>query len=129
MITVDLIFEIFLIPLLGILSTYLILFIKNKIATLQQQTANDTIDKYLKMLDSTIEQCVIATNQTYVESLKAQGKFDAEAQKEAFRMTAAAVSMILSDEAKYYISCFVEDTEKYVEQKIESTINKNKGSL
>ena len=129
MITVDLIFEIFLIPLLGILSTYLILFIKNKIATLQQQAENDTTDKYLKMLDSTIEQCVIATNQTYVESLKAQGKFDAEAQKEAFRMTAAAVSTILSDEAKYYISCFVEDTEKYVEQKIESTINKNKGSL
>ena len=48
--TIDLIFEIFLIPLLGILSTYLILFIKNKIATLQQQTENDTIDKYLNLI-------------------------------------------------------------------------------
>jgi hypothetical protein len=36
------------------------------------------------MLNRTITECVIATNQTYVETLKQQGKFDEEAQKIAF---------------------------------------------
>ena len=33
----------------------------------------------MNMLKKTISDCVIATNQTYVESLKTQGKFDANA--------------------------------------------------
>ena len=36
------------------------------------------------MLSQTITDCVLATNQTYVDTLKAQGSFDAEAQKIAF---------------------------------------------
>ena len=36
------------------------------------------------MLSETITKCVVATNQTYVETLKKQGKFDKEAQKIAF---------------------------------------------
>ena len=39
------------------------------------------MDKYLSMLTETITSCVIATNQTYVEALKKEGKFDLEAQK------------------------------------------------
>lgn len=123
------IFEMILIPILGILTAYVITVVRNKVILLQEQTENELADKYLKMLGDTIEQCVTATNQTYVNSLKEQGKFDAEAQKIAFKMTADAVMTILSEEAVYYISCFVEDIEKYVEQGIEATVNKNKGSL
>jgi hypothetical protein len=36
------------------------------------------------MLTDTITKCVIATNQTYVETLKKEGKFDLEAQEVAF---------------------------------------------
>ena len=118
-----------LIPVLGILAAYVITVVRKKILLLQEQTENELADKYLKMLGDTIEQCVTATNQTYVNSLKEQGAFDAEAQKIAFKMTADAVMTILSEEAVYYISCFVEDIEKYVEQGIEATVNKNKGSL
>jgi hypothetical protein len=55
------------------------------------------------MIYHTISTCVIATNQTYVESLKQQGKFDAEAQKEAFAKTYNAVIAVLSEEVKLYI--------------------------
>ena len=123
------IFEMILIPVLGILTAYVITVVRNKVILLQEQTENELADKYLKMLGDTIEQCVTATNQTYVNSLKEQGKFDAEAQKIAFKMTADAVMTILSEEAVYYISCFVKDIEKYIEQGIEATVNKNKGSL
>lgn len=127
--TIDLIFKIFLIPLLGILTRYLIVFIKSKITLLEEKADNELADKYLEMLNSTIEQCVIATNQTYVEALKREGSFDLEAQKKAFQMTIDAVTAIIGEDAVYYLNNIIGDVEKYVEQKIESTINKNKGSL
>ena len=123
------IFEMILIPVLGVLTAQIITVVRKKILLLQEQTENELADKYLKMLGDTIEQCVTATNQTYVNSLKEQNAFDAEAQKVAFKMTADAVMAILSEEAVYYISCFVEDIQKYIEQGIEATVNKNKGSL
>jgi hypothetical protein len=72
-------FEVCLIPILGILTAYLVAFIKTKIKNLQDKTDNSTIDKYLGMLERTITACVLATNQTYVDSLKKSNSFDEEA--------------------------------------------------
>ena len=69
---------------------------------------------------------VIATNQTYVESLKKQGKFDAEAQKVAFNQTYEAVMCILSEEAKEYLNEAVGDLNLYITQKIEAEVQLNK---
>lgn len=80
----------------------------------------------MQMLTDTITSCVVATNQTYVESLKAQGKFDAAAQKEAFNLTCSAVIEILSDEAKVYLTTAVGDLDAYITKKIEAEVNNNK---
>ena len=94
------IFEVCIIPLLGLLTAWLISFINTKRKQLVDKSKNDTIDKYINMLADTITNCVIATNQTYVENLKKDKMFTAEAQKEAFTMTYNAVMAILTDEAK-----------------------------
>ena len=73
------IFEICIIPLLGILTTYIVSFLRNKSKELSAKINDETLNTYLNMLTDTITNCVIATNQTYVDSLKSQGKFDAEA--------------------------------------------------
>ena len=73
------IFEVCIIPLLGVLTAFLIKWINAKSNELQAKTDNNILDKYINMLSQTITQCVIATNQTYVETLKKQGKFDGEA--------------------------------------------------
>ena len=78
------------------------------------------------MLTQTISDCVIATNQTYVESLKQQGKFDLDAQKEAFNLTKDAVLSILSEEAQVYLSTAVGDLNAYITKKIEAEVNLNK---
>jgi hypothetical protein len=78
------IFEVCIIPLLGILTTYIILFINKKSKELQDSTDNELYKKYIDMLEQTVINCVIATNQTYVDALKERNAFDAEAQKEAF---------------------------------------------
>lgn len=78
------------------------------------------------MLNETITSCVIATTQTYVSSLKNQGKFDAEAQKKAFNMTYEAVMSLLTEEATKYLNEAVGDLQLYITQKIEADVNLNK---
>ena len=112
------IFEVCVLPLLGVLTMYLVKFIQVKSTEITNKVDNDLIDKYVAMLAITIENCVIATNQTYVESLKQAGKFDAEAQKTAFNMTKNAVMAILSDEAKKYLESAVGDLNEYITQQI-----------
>ena len=120
------IFEVCVLPLLGVLTMYIVKFIQVKSAEITDKVDNDLADKYINMLAVTIENCVIATNQTYVEALKAAGKFDAEAQKTAFNMTKNAVIAILSDEAKKYLENAVGDLNEYITQQIEAAVNVNK---
>lgn len=120
------IIEVCLIPLLGVLVTYLVKYINTKSKELEANTDNELAKKYISLLSTTITNCVIATNQTYVETLKKQGKFDAEAQKEAFNMTLNAVMALLTDEAKQYLSEIYGDLNTYITNQIEATVNQNK---
>lgn len=120
------IFEVCVIPLLGILTAYLVQYIATKKDALIKQNDNALAAKYITMLSKTITDCVIATNQTYVDSLKTQGKFDAEAQKKAFNMTLTAVLSILNDEAKEYLTAIYGDLNTYITKQIEAAVNKNK---
>ena len=120
------IIEVCVIPLLGILTAYIVKYINAKSEEIQMNIDDATMKKYVDMLADTITDCVIATNQTYVESLKQQGKFDMNAQREAFSLTSAAVMEILSDEAKVYLTAAVGDLNAYITQKIEAEVNINK---
>lgn len=120
------IFEVCIIPLLGILTTFLVKFIQAKSAEIKETTNNELANKYITMLTNTITDCVIATNQTYVEALKKAGTFDAAAQKTAFNMTCESVLSILTDDAKEYLTNAVGDLNAYITQKIEAEVNNNK---
>ena len=120
------IFEVCIIPLLGVLTTYLVIFIKQKSKELQETTDNELYKKYIELLQDTIVRCVIATNQTYVEALKNKNAFDKEAQAQAFKMTYDAVMAILTDDAKEYLSNVLGDLEVYITKLIEAEVNVNK---
>ena len=118
--------EVCLIPLLGVLVSYLVKFINVKSNELKARVDNDMAKKYISMLSETITNCVIATNQTYVDTLKKQGKFDADAQKIAFKMTLNSVLAILNDDAKKYLTEVYGDLDAYITKQIEATVNHNK---
>lgn len=120
------IFEICIIPLLGVLTTFLIAWIKSKKDALKQQTDSELAKKYLDMLDNTITDCVIAMNQTYVNSLKQQGKFDSEAQKKAFTDVYNKVIAILGQDAIEYLNSAIGDLNEYITSKIEKEVSSNK---
>lgn len=125
----DLLYDIFkvcVIPLLGLLTAFVIKLVDKKSEEAKAKTDNETYKKYITMLTDTITDCVTATNQTYVDALKAQGKFDAEAQKAAFEQTYKAVLTILSEEEKKYLTSVVGDLNIYITNKIEAVVNTNK---
>lgn len=122
------IFELCIIPLLAIITRSLVIYISTKKDELKNKTDNELAKKYLDLLNDTIANCVIATNQTYVEALKKENAFTADAQKVAFEKTYQAVIATLSDEAQKYLPEVVGDLQTYITQKIEASVNQNKAA-
>ena len=120
------IFSICIIPLLGVLTKYLVDWLSAKREEVKSKITSDTAAKYLDMLTNTVQKCVIAVNQTYVETLKKSGEFDEAAQKEAFNKTLNAVLALLTDEAKEYITSITGDLELYLTQLIEAQVHLTK---
>ena len=116
------VFEVAIIPILGAAAVYLVTLINAKKQEILEKTKNDTTKKYIEMLNRTVTDCVLATNQTYVEALKAQGSFDAEAQKKAFQLTYEAVMAILTDDAQEYLAEAVKDLRAYITAQIEANV-------
>ena len=122
---VSTIIQICLIPLLSVLTGYLVAFIKKKSTALQEETDSEITKKYLNLLSDVVCSCVTATNQTYVETLKENGNFTSEeAHKEAFNKTKDAVLAILSDKAKESLTSAFGDLDELIKTKIEEEVNK-----
>lgn len=127
--TIDLlgkIFELCIVPLLGILVPFVIQWIRTKSAALMASADNDLSKKYIAMLTDTVTNAVIAVKQTYVDALKGKNAFTAEAQKEAFTMAYTAVLNNLTDEAKVYLNEAYGDLESYIKVLIEAKVHENK---
>lgn len=120
------IFDLCIVPLLGVLTTYLVQLIRKKTKEITNTTDDIKAKKYIELLSQTITDCVIATNQTYVDSLKGQNAFDEAAQKEAFKKTYTAVMNTLNDEACKYLQEVYGDLDEYIRNKIESEVKKEK---
>lgn len=120
------IFELCIVPLLAVLTGYLVQWIKVKTAEATEKNQKDALDKYITMLGETIAKCVSATNQTYVDALKKAGSFDAEAQKHAFDMTLTAVVSVLGKDAIEYLTAIYGDLTSYLTTLIEAEVKSQK---
>lgn len=120
------IFQLCVVPLLGVLTTYLVQLIRKKTAEIVDAETDTKSKKYIQLLSDTITNCVIATNQTYVDSLKNKDAFDEEAQKVAFEKTYQAIIKTLNDDAYKYLQEVYGDLETYIKTKIESEVKTQK---
>lgn len=120
------IFELCIVPLLAVLTGYLVQWIRAKTAEATEKNQQDVFDKYITMLGETIAKCVSATNQTYVDALKKAGSFDAEAQKHAFEMTLNAVMNVLGKDAIEYLTAIYGDLTSYLTTLIEAEVKAQK---
>ena len=120
------IFQVCIIPLLGVLTAYAVKYIQAKSAEISTNQENAVVSKYIVLLAETITDCVIATNQTYVDALKEKNAFDEVAQVEAFKKTYEAIMAVLSEDAKEYLSHVYGDLSAYITARIEAEVKANK---
>lgn len=115
-----------IIALLSTATVFLIKWIRAKEQEILIKVDNDLADKYISMAAQTITDCVIATNQTYVEALKKDNAFTKEAQQIAFQKTLDAVLAVLSEDAKEYLAALYGDVTAYLTTRIEAEVNLQK---
>ena len=120
------IFQVVIIPLLGIAVGYFVKWVNAKTAALTNETNNELVQKYLEILNQVVCDAVVAVNQTYVDSLKEQGAFDLEAQKEAFNKAYNYVICTLTEEGTQILSEFLGDLGEYITVQIEAEVKREK---
>ena len=120
------IFQVCIIPLLGVLTGYLINFIKKKADELKNGHHNELVWKYTDLVETLVVDSIKTTNQTYVEALKDKNAFTKEAQEEALKKTYERVMSLLNDEGKAILNETFSDVKVYVKNLIESKIDELK---
>lgn len=87
-----------------------------------KKVKNERLQALIDNVANIVSDCVLMINQTFVDSLKEEGKFDAEAQAMAFAKCRDAILQMLSDEAKEAIIDAYGDLEKYIRATIEANV-------
>ena len=105
-----------LLPLITWAGTKLIQYIGSKVK-------NEKAAALLTTATNVVLNAVRSVFQTYVESLKASGSFNAEAQKTALSKAKDIALSQLGDDVKEYISSTYGNLDGWLTNQIESTIN------
>ena len=115
-----------LIPLLITIITICICTITSKVAKSAVESAPSKYSEIIYGLENIVNKAVITTNQTFVNELKKQGKFDKEAMQEAYRRTYESIIASLSQSFFEYIDEETIDIDVILKNMIETSVNWNK---
>lgn len=112
-----------LFSVVGVVLTALASWAVAKITALIDSKVKDGKAKgFLNAALAVITDVVKQTYQTYVESLKAAGKFDATAQKTALEKSVNTIKGLLSEKVQAFIVENYGDLEKWITTQVESSI-------
>lgn len=112
--------------ILPVVATYIVNLIKTKINEsniIAEATKNEEIAKLIENALSDVMDAVLYVNQTYTDSLKASGQFNEEAQKIAFNKAQEKAVSLISQGTKDVIADLYGSFDKWLELKIESSVN------
>ena len=115
-----------LIPLLITIITICICMITSKVAKNAAESAPSKYSEIIYALENIVNKAVITTNQTFVNELKKQGKFDKEAMEEAYNKTFNSIVASLSQSFFEYIDKETIDIDTLLKNMIETSVDWNK---
>jgi uncharacterized protein YbjQ (UPF0145 family) len=118
--------QVVIIPSIPILVAFLAQLLRAKSNQAKIKLNNDLAKQYLQEATEAVIQAVTYTSQTYVDSLKTQGRFDVDAQKVAFATAKEVALALLTDEAKKMIADLYGDINVWLDTKIEQTVKEQK---
>lgn len=108
---------------LGTILTAVVSFAVAKLTQWLNVKIEDTkTANYMSKLVTIIGNCVNEVTQTYVETLKHEGKFDEEAQKHALQMCLAKIKSQCASYLLEFISSNYGDVEEFLRTMIESAV-------
>ena len=114
-----------LIPLLITIITICVCTMTSKIAKNAAESAPNKYSGIIYALENIVNKAVITTNQTFVNELKKQGKFDKEAMQEAYRRTYESIVASLSQSFFEYIDKETIDIDTLLKNMIETSVDWN----
>ena len=115
-----------LIPLLITIITICICIVTSKVAKDTVRLAPSKYSEIIYALENIVNKAVITTNQTFVNELKKQGKFDKEAMQEAYNKTFNSIVESLSQSFFEYIDEENIDIDTLLKNMIETSVDWNK---
>lgn len=118
------------VPVLCLLITaggaYMVALLRRETAQIEKEIDNETVSKYMDMAVDAVAQAVAFTAQTFVDALKAEGKFTKEKQLEAFQKAKGKVLEILGDTVVKALNEVYGDFDAWIETKIEQACRADK---
>lgn len=90
---------------------------------LNAKIKDENTKRILSGIVSIVERAVRSVLQTYVDSLKKEGKFDKEAQVKALELARSQILVELNAEAREFITTNYGDLNTFITNQIEATIN------
>lgn len=115
-----------LIAAIPVVSKYVVSYLDSKKSEIEDNQKNidfsNTISKALEIVSTVVKY----VSQTYVDDLKAQGKFDADAQVEALNKAMETIQSQLDEDTKNLIITAYGDLQQWLRVQIESTIKDSK---
>ena len=115
-----------LIPLLITIITICICTMTSKVAKNAAESAPSKYSGIIYALENIVNKAVITTNQTFVNELKKQGKFDKKAMEEAYNKTFNSIVASLSQSFFEYIDREAIDIDTLLKNMIETSVDWNK---
>ena len=115
-----------LIPLLITIITICVCTMTSKVAKDATRLAPSKYSEIIYGLENIVNKAVITTNQTFVNELKKQGKFDKEAMEEAYNKTFNSIVASLSQSFFEYIDKENVDIDTLLKNMIETSVDWNK---
>ena len=115
-----------ILPLLLALSGFAVAWLRKKTQEITANINDATVRKYVDLASDAVTKAVQTTFQTYVDALKAQGKFDKEAQLTALQKAKDTATALITDEAKRVIAEAYGDFDKWLASTIETLVREDK---
>lgn len=113
-------------PLLLALSGFTVAWLRKKTQEITANIDDATVRKYVELASDAVTKAVQTTFQTYVDTLKAHGKFDKNAQIAALQKAKDSATALITDEAKAVITEAYGDFDKWLASAIETLVREDK---
>lgn len=107
-------------------TSFLCVFIKNKIGEITSKIENQKVSEYINAATNVVSDAVLTVSQTYVDTLKKEGKFSQKAQIEAKEKAVEIATKLITEDGKNAIEKVYGDFAEWLSTTIESNVKANK---